>query len=80
MNHYPRMGEHVPAATGDEQERRHAGRNAGTDCPDRAADGLHHVIEGEACSKNGMRRISGQDIYRVCADCGTVLDEQHLDY
>jgi hypothetical protein len=39
-----------------------------------------NVIHGEACSKNGMRRISGSDIYRVCADCGTVLSEQHLDY
>ena len=39
-----------------------------------------NVIHGEACSKNGMRRISGNDIYRVCADCGTVLSEQHTDY
>lgn len=38
------------------------------------------VIEGEACSKNGMRRISGCDIYRVCSDCGMILSEQHLDY
>ena len=39
-----------------------------------------NVIHGEACSKNGMHRISGSVIYRVCADCGTVLSEQHLDY
>ena len=39
-----------------------------------------NVVCGEQCSKNGMRRISGSDIYRVCADCGTVLSEQHLDY
>lgn len=39
-----------------------------------------NVIHGEACSKNGMRRISGHDFYRVCADCGTALSEQHLDY
>ncbi len=39
-----------------------------------------HVIEGERCSKNGMHRISGCDIYQVCADCGKVLDERHMDY
>ena len=39
-----------------------------------------NVVQGEACSKNGMRRISGDDIYQVCADCGTILDEQHIDY
>lgn len=38
------------------------------------------VIEGEACSKSGMHRISGSDVYRVCADCGAVLSERHLDY
>ena len=37
-------------------------------------------IQGEACSKNGMRRISGCDIYEVCADCGKVLFERHIDY
>ena len=39
-----------------------------------------NVIYGEACSKNGMHRISGCDIYRVCEDCGKILDEQHTDY
>ncbi len=39
-----------------------------------------NVIQGEACSKNGMCRISGCDIYEVCADCGKVLYERHIDY
>ena len=39
-----------------------------------------NVIHGEACSKNGMRRISGQDTYVVCADCGTILGEWHINY
>lgn len=39
-----------------------------------------NVIWGEACSKNGIRRISGCDIYRVCADCGKILSEQHTNY
>jgi hypothetical protein len=39
-----------------------------------------NVVSGEQCSKNGMRRISGQDTYVVCADCGTILGEWHINY
>ena len=39
-----------------------------------------NVVCGEQCSKNGMRRISGQDAYAVCADCGTSLAERNRNY
>ena len=37
-------------------------------------------ITGKACSSKGLSRISGEDIYRVCRDCGKVLDEAHFNY
>lgn len=39
-----------------------------------------NVISGESCSKNGLVRISGSDIYTVCQDCGKILNESHYDY
>ena len=39
-----------------------------------------HIIAGKACSKNGLRRISGLDVYVVCIDCGKVLLENHTNY
>lgn len=37
-------------------------------------------VSGEACSKNGLCRISGTDRYKVCVDCGKILAEYHKDY
>lgn len=34
-------------------------------------------IRGSSCSSSGMQRISGDDIYRVCMDCGKILSEIH---
>lgn len=39
-----------------------------------------NTVRGHACSKQGMCRISGFDYYEVCADCGTILSEKHIDY
>lgn len=37
-------------------------------------------IKGEDCSENGLVRISGCDSYLVCADCGKILAETHVNY
>lgn len=39
-----------------------------------------NVVCGEHCSKSGMRRISGANYYKVCADCGTILDIECVDH
>lgn len=38
------------------------------------------TIKGESCSENGLRRISGEDIYECCLECGKILKEHHYDY
>lgn len=37
-------------------------------------------IKGESCSRRGLTRISGEDIYEVCEDCGKILSESHFNY
>lgn len=37
-------------------------------------------MQGEACSPQGLTRISGLDEYEVCQDCGKILGESHFDY
>lgn len=37
-------------------------------------------ICGQSCSSSGLVRISGEDIYKVCRDCGKILSEQHTQY
>lgn len=39
-----------------------------------------NVVHGKCCSKKGMLRISGVNHYAVCADCGTILNAEHIDY
>lgn len=39
-----------------------------------------NVIHGEKCSKSGLTRISGSDIYGVCKDCGHIVSEKHTKY
>ncbi len=39
-----------------------------------------NTIEGEMCSEIGMRRISGEDRYLICMNCGRVLAERHTTY
>ena len=38
------------------------------------------TIKGESCSEIGLRRISGEDIYECCLECGKILKEQHYEY
>lgn len=40
----------------------------------------HKFIEGEKCSPIGMTRISGQDIIKVCVNCGKVIDSYSINY
>ena len=42
--------------------------------------GHEMTITGESCSKHGLRRISGEDIYTICLDCGKILKEEHCEY
>ena len=38
------------------------------------------IITGIECSPHGLVRISGQDVYTLCRDCGKVINEDHIDY
>ena len=40
----------------------------------------NNVIHGEKCSKSGLMRISGSEIYGVCKDCGHIMYEHHTRY
>lgn len=40
----------------------------------------HDFIEGEKCSPSGMTRISGQDIIKVCINCGKVKKSYSINY
>lgn len=40
----------------------------------------NNKISGLSCSSTGLLRISGEDQYIVCADCGKILDEFHTTY
>lgn len=37
-------------------------------------------ITGLLCSEIGLMRISGADKFKVCNDCGKVLEEHHTQY
>lgn len=37
-------------------------------------------ISGLDCSEIGLMRISGMDQYRICEDCGKILEEHHTEY
>lgn len=37
-------------------------------------------ITGVHCSEHGFERISGEDSYTVCLDCGKLLSEYHTEY
>lgn len=51
------------------------------ECPLRSLFCQHgELVNGVVCSKNGMRRISGEDRYLVCAKCGKVLGAWSIDY
>jgi len=39
-----------------------------------------NTIEGLDCSSIGLMRISGEDRYLVCEDCGKILKELHTTY
>jgi RNase P subunit RPR2 len=36
-----------------------------------------NTLTGSECSNNGLIRISGDDKYTVCEDCGKILSESH---
>lgn len=38
------------------------------------------TISGASCSEHGLRRISGEDTYTCCLDCGKILEENHSFY
>lgn len=38
------------------------------------------TICGISCSSMGLQRISGEDYYQACLDCGKILDERHTNY
>ncbi len=37
-------------------------------------------MRGQSCSSSGLVRISGEDLYEVCRDCGKILSERHTQY
>nr|DAF46196.1 MAG TPA: DNA-directed RNA polymerase II subunit [Caudovirales sp. ctaix4] len=39
-----------------------------------------NLITGRSCSKSGMVRMSGDDVYTVCMDCGTIIREIHTEF
>lgn len=40
----------------------------------------HTFVEGELCSPNGMVRISGKDLIKVCRKCGKVAYKKSINY
>lgn len=38
------------------------------------------TVTGVSCSSIGLQRISGEDRYTVCEDCGKILKESHTQY
>lgn len=38
------------------------------------------LISGEQCSKSGLCRISGFDIFTVCVKCGKIVSESHIEF
>lgn len=39
-----------------------------------------NTVSGVSCSPSGLRRISGEDWYSVCENCGKVVAEYHSTY
>ena len=39
-----------------------------------------NIMSGLSCSSIGLLRISGEDKYTVCEDCGKILAESHTQY
>lgn len=39
-----------------------------------------NIVAGLNCSSIGLIRISGEDKYTVCEDCGKILKESHTSY
>jgi hypothetical protein len=37
-------------------------------------------VSGRSCSSIGLVRISGEDLYEVCRNCGKILGERHTQY
>lgn len=40
----------------------------------------HFTIQGESCSEQGLRRISGETHYVFCTDCGKMLEKHSYEY
>ena len=38
------------------------------------------TIKGNSCSEHGLQRISGEDIYECCLECGKILEEYHYNF